>query len=56
MELGSSPLSLSICLQIQKPVVNTSVEQLAHELEGLAHSQVRREQRPLHEGRSQGEA
>ncbi|XP_054431487.1 prominin-2 [Pteronotus mesoamericanus] len=25
--------------QIQKPVVSTSVEQLAHELEGLAHSQ-----------------
>ncbi|KAF6105704.1 prominin 2 [Phyllostomus discolor] len=26
-------------IQIQKPVVNTIVEQLAHELEGLAHSQ-----------------
>jgi hypothetical protein len=33
--------------QIQKPVVNTDMWQLAQELEGLAQAQVRREQRPF---------
>lgn len=41
-------------LQIQKPVVNISVEKLAQELEGLAQTQVRREQRPHLAGWSQG--
>lgn len=46
----------SICPQTEKPVVNTSVEKLAQDLEGLARSQVRREQGPRRAGRSQGEA
>lgn len=45
-----------ICLQIQKPVVNTDMEKLAQELEGLAQSQVKREQGPHWAGSSQGEA
>lgn len=49
---GSCPHGLSICLQIQKPVVNTNVEKLAQELEELAQTQVRKEQGR----RSQGEA
>lgn len=43
-EPGFIPPGLSICPQIEKPVVNTSVEKLAHDLEGLSHSQVRSKQ------------
>lgn len=46
-------LASPVCLQIQKPVVNTNVEKLAQELEGLAQTQVRRGQRPHWAGRSQ---
>lgn len=53
---GSFPHGLSISFQIQKPVVNTNMEELAQELEGLAHTQVSREQRPHEAGRSQGKA
>lgn len=42
-----------VCLQIQKPVVNTNMEKLAQELEELARTQVRRGQRPHWAGRSQ---
>lgn len=36
--------------------MNTNMEKLAQELEGLAQTQVRREQRPHRAGRSQGKA
>lgn len=48
---GSFLSGLSICLQIQKPVVNTNMEKLAHELEGLAQTQVRRKQGRQESGR-----
>lgn len=54
MELGFTPC-LSICLQIQEPVVKANMEKLAHELEGRAQAQVRRKQRPQWACRSQGE-
>ena len=51
-----SLLASPACLQIQKPVVNTGMEKLAQELEELAQTQVRRDQRPHWAGRSQREA
>lgn len=45
-ELGSSLLASPVHLQIQRPVVKTSTEQLAQELEGLAQAQVRGKQGP----------
>lgn len=55
-EAGFTPPGPSICPQTEKPVVNTSVEKLAHDLEGLARSQVRREQGPRRACRNRGEA
>lgn len=39
--LGSACLVSTVFPQIQKPVVETDMEQLARELEGLAQAQVR---------------
>lgn len=39
-------LASPVYLQIQKPVVNTNVEKLAQELEGLARTQVRKTRDP----------
>lgn len=44
--LGSAFLVSPVFPQIQKPVVETDMGQLARELEGLAQAQVRRERRP----------
>lgn len=49
-------MAFPVCLQIQKPVVNTNMEKLAQELEELARTQVRRGQRHHWAGRSQREA
>lgn len=50
-----SLLASPVCLQIQKPVVNTNVETLAQELEELARTQVRGDQGPHWAGRGQRE-